>query len=656
MLSSKSFLCLDFGAGSVKAAEFEVNQAGGLSLKNYGIKALGIEGSQDSKREKVVLAAVQELLASKGFASKRMNVCAPGYHVFSKFVKLPPVDSSKVTQIIQYEAQQNVPYPLEETVWDYQIMGTTADGGMEVLLVAIKADVVEGLFRTAEGAGLKVELVDVSPAALNNAFRYNYGDLEGCTMLLDIGAKTSNLLFFEKGKVFARSINIGANSITQDFVAEAKMPFAKAEEIKVNEGFVSLGGAYEEPENPHQAAISKIARQVMTRLHIQVNQTIQFYRGQQGGSAPVRLFLAGGASIMPYTAQFFAEKLNVGVEYFNPFRSITIEPTVDLEELAKVAHSFGEVVGLGLRNLAQCPVELNLVPKSIRSKQAFARKKPYLIAAMASLILVVFAIGIFQGKVIEIKQASLGELKGQLTPLQAKAEELGKVEQSIKRRKDEVEVYTGYLKDRFFWAEALVEMRNLLVRSEQKMTVPGRDVGVWIEQLGTVEILDNEADDETLYNFNKGGNNMGMGGGMNMMSMMYYMQNPELMKRYFPQMYEMMNKGKSGGGGGMPGMGMPGMGMPGMPGMPGTEGDANRQRPASNTNLVTINVTFKALNLNRGGETAANSKLAYTVQEEFKNSTFFDSDGTKLSGELEPPEGETFNFKMVLKLKNEMQL
>ena len=89
---------------------------------------------------------------------------------------------------------------------------------------------------------------------------------------------------------------------------------------------MSLGGAYEEPENPHQAAISKIARQFMTRLHIQVNQTMQFYRGQQGGSAPQRLFLSGGASIMPYTAQFFAEKLNVPVEYFNPFRNVQIDP------------------------------------------------------------------------------------------------------------------------------------------------------------------------------------------------------------------------------------------------------------------------------------------------------------------------------------------
>ena len=160
------------------------------------------------------------------------------------------MDAGKVTQIIQYEAQQNVPFPLAEVVWDYQILGSTPSGELEVLLVAIKSDMVEGLFRVTEQAKLRLQLCDVSPAALCNAFRYNYGDLEDCTMLLDIGAKTSNLLFFEKGKVFSRSINLGANSITQDFANESKLKFDVAEKIKIDEGFVSLGGAYEEPENP----------------------------------------------------------------------------------------------------------------------------------------------------------------------------------------------------------------------------------------------------------------------------------------------------------------------------------------------------------------------------------------------------------------------
>src|SRR5271168_3209186 len=424
MLNTKTFLTIDFGAGSLKMAEFEVNESGRLLLKQYALRSLGAEGAQEASREAVILKALQQLVSEQGFRAKNVNVCAPGFHVFSKFVKLPPVDTSKVTQIIQYEAQQNVPFPLAEVVWDYQILGSTATGELEVLLVAIKSDIVEGLFRVTESAGLRLQLADVSPASLCNAFRYNYGDLDDCTMLLDIGAKTSNLLFFEKGKVYSRSINLGANSITQDFANESKLSWADAEKKKISEGFVSLGGAYEEPENPHQAAISKIARQFMTRLHIQVNQTMQFYRGQQGGSAPQRLFLAGGASVMPYTAQFFAEKLNVPVEYFNPFRNIEIDPAVNLEGLARVAHSLAEVVGLGLRNLANCPVEMNLMPESTLRWRNFNEKKPYLLCAIFSLVLVGFAVGFLFQQLAQQKVTELAKIQPQLDSANAQVQQL----------------------------------------------------------------------------------------------------------------------------------------------------------------------------------------------------------------------------------------
>src|SRR2546423_12358042 len=422
MLNTNAFLAVDFGAGTLKLAEFEVNEAGGLRLKQYGLKSLGAEGAQESTREATIQKALQEMLAAKGIKAKTVNVCAPGFHVFSKFVKLPPVDAGKVTQIIEYEARSNVPFPLEEVVWDYQILGSAPSGELEVLVVAIKADVVEGLFRVTETAGLHLQLTDVSPAALCNAFRFNYGDLEDCTMLLDIGAKTSNLLFFEKGKVFSRSINLGANSITQDFANESKLKYEVAEKIKIEEGFVSLGGAYEEPENPHQAAISKIARQFMTRLHIQVNQTMQFYRGQQGGSAPQRLFLSRGASIMPYTAQCFAEKLNVPVEYFNPLRNVQIDPSISLEELARVAHSMGEVVGLGLRNLAHCPVELNLMPESTLKWQAFNQKKPYFIATVFSLVAVVAAMGFIFDQLAGVRNVELQKAIEEVKPQETRSE------------------------------------------------------------------------------------------------------------------------------------------------------------------------------------------------------------------------------------------
>ena len=114
MLKGKSFLCADFGSGSFKIAEFELNASGSLRLLRYLIKPLGQEGMQEAQREQVLFKILSEAITEGAFTSKRLNLCAPASAVFSKFVKLPQVDANKVTQIIQYEAQQNVPFPLDD--------------------------------------------------------------------------------------------------------------------------------------------------------------------------------------------------------------------------------------------------------------------------------------------------------------------------------------------------------------------------------------------------------------------------------------------------------------------------------------------------------------------------------------------------------------
>jgi len=593
MLNTKAFLAIDFGAGSLKLGEFEVNEAGGLRLKGFAIKPLGAEGAQEATREATMLKALQEVLVEKNFQSRNINVCAPGFHVFSKFVKLPPVDAGKVTQIIQYEAQQNVPFPLAEVVWDYQILGSAPSGELEVLLVAIKSDVVEGLFRVAEQAKLRLNLCDASPAALCNAFRYNYGDLEDCTMLLDIGAKTSNLLFFEKGKVFSRSINLGANAITQDFANEAKLKFGVAEQIKVAEGFVSLGGAYEEPENPNQAAISKIARQFMTKLHIQVNQTIQFYRGQQGGSAPQRLFLSGGASIMPYTAQFFAEKLNVPVEYFNPFRNVQIDPSVNLEELARVAHSLGEVVGLGLRNLAQCPVEMNLMPESTLRWRAFNEKKPYFFCTVLSLAGVAFAVGFLFQQLAASKESEIANLEPRLQKLEAQAEKFKNAYAKLQATRAEADQITAWMEDQTYWGDVLAELRRALIRAEGDVVKkyaaqnPKMEAGIWVEQMMTSANLDN------------------------------FGANPNF---------------------------------------PANPANGGAPADASNGQTNSITLVCRAVD-ESGVDSAANNEVVYAVERELKASPVFNPNSAQSSAQISPVDANsTFTFSIMVAPQNPLKL
>ncbi len=621
-MKSKSYLGIDFGAGSLKVAEFEPTESGGICLRAFGSHPLGLGGAQEAAREGVIKKGLQTLLAEQGFGSKDINVCAPGFHVFSKFVKLPPVDSSKVTQIIQYEAQQNVPFPLEEVVWDYQILGTTTTGELEVLLVAIKTDLVEKLFKTAESNGMTLSLVDVAPAALCNAFRYNYGDLEGCTMLLDIGAKTSNLIFFEEGKVYSRSINIGANSITQEFANESKIRFPDAEKFKVEEGFVSLGGAYEDPDNPKQAQISKIARQVMTRLHIQVNQTMQFYRSQQGGSAPVRLFLAGGASIMPYTAQFFAEKLNVEVEYFNPFRTIQIDPSINLEDLAKVAHSFGEVVGLGLRRVVQCPVELNLMPKSSLRRQEFNQKKPWFIGTVFSLVAVIAAIGWFFSQLTQEKQSAVSQLVQRAAPLESLLNQLRPEESALSSQLQEVQELTRFVHEKYFWNDILTEVRGSIVAAERETErMLGVHTGIWISEIKPdIPGLDLTEVEEIDYYADEPGQQQ------------TFMMDAELMARY-----GLLPTGEFGGMGG---------------GMDDEEEDPEEGLVAR-LNLICKGVNRIGINQN------ANNQLAFNLLNQLHSRTnLFDPNETELTGELTPVSrmDNTFDFEITIKLTNPLEL
>lgn len=627
MLSSKSFLAVDFGAANLKLAEFELTDEGGLLLKQYGIRSLGQEGGQDGARDAVIQRTLQELLAEKGYGSKSLNICAPGFHTFSKFVKLPPVDTSKVTQIIQYEAQQNVPFPLDEVVWDYQILGAAASGELEVFLVAIKADIVEGLFRAAEAVGLRLQLMDVSPAALCNAFRYNYNDLEGCTMLLDIGAKTSNLLFFDKGTVYSRGINIGANAITLDFAKEARLSVAEAEQLKIDEGFVSLGGAYEEPDNPNQAAISKIARQVMTRLHIQVNQTIQFYRGQQGGATPQRLFLSGGAAIMPYTAQFFAEKLNLPVDYFNPLRNVQFDPSVNLEELAKVAHSFGEVVGLGLRNLAHCPVELNLMPKSSVKQQQWRQKQPFIIAAVFCLVLVLFAFGWFYDKVATVKAKALENLNGTVTPMRSAEQAMQSEMDRLRDAREELDQYIGWIEDRFYWATVLSNLKEALQSAEadqeqalKKDAKKDAKAGIWVERLVPVSSCPIFAGVNPTAPSAVPGPEPG--------------QPSSIVTPGAPRGGRNRNRG---GGGGSP--------------------SAGSSSSSGACEISTILLACRGVDMTPHAA-AGNTQLAYALQEAIKKHTdVFDPSGTQLSGKLAAEEGKfTFTFEMTVKLKRPVRI
>ena len=177
------------------------------------------------------------------------------------------------------------------------------------------------------------------------------------------------------------------------------------------------------------------------------------------------------------------------VEYFNPFRNVQIDPAVNLEELARVAHSLGEVVGLGLRNLANCPVEMNLMPDSTLRWRAFNEKKPYFIATIFLLALVAGAIGFLFQELAAAKESSISDLEPQVATIEDK---VGKMDQAYKRlqtTQGEANQVSAWMEERYYWGDLLTELRRVLIRSEDELKKkygaqkPGMEAGIWIEQM-----------------------------------------------------------------------------------------------------------------------------------------------------------------------------
>src|SRR4029077_656634 len=135
-----------------------------------------------------------------------------------------------------------------------------------------------------------------------------------------------------------------------------------AELRKKRDGFESLGGAYAEPADADIARVWKIIRNTMTRLPAELMRSISDYRAQQQGSAPERVFLCGGSASTPYMREFFHEKLQVPIAFFNPLRNVAVAESAPTQELSRSAHLLGELVGLALRTVTACPMELNLQP------------------------------------------------------------------------------------------------------------------------------------------------------------------------------------------------------------------------------------------------------------------------------------------------------
>ena len=463
MAAPSRIITLNLGMQTVTLAEFRASSRGGLTLVAFAQEELIADPAADATRPAQIEAAVSALRKGLRAGSKEQVIFSlPSQSVFTRFVKLPGSSPEEVDAIIGFEAQQNVPFPIDEVVWDYQIMGDAKDNQWDVVLVAIKADQLDEINASVNKGGLRTLTIDVAPMALSNAFRYNYSELTGCSLLIDIGARTTNLVFIENKRVFSRSIPLGGSTISAAIAKELKQDITLGEKLKIEKGLVGLGGNYAEPHDPGEAKISKIIRNAMTRLHAEIARSISFYRQNQSGGPPVRAFLCGGTVTLPYMIEFFSEKLQIPIEHFNSLRNVTVASEQMASQVTGRAHMLGEVVGCALRFVGNTPIEINVRPHSLVRQQDLSKRKPLLVLAALCALLVPTGWWLYFSHGTTVTERQLESVNADVNKLEAVAKRFDALQAETKRLQETAGPLILAANERSAWAEILEELGSRL--------------------------------------------------------------------------------------------------------------------------------------------------------------------------------------------------
>ena len=403
MAEYKTTVALEIGAQSVTMAVF-TPASKGFVLSRYARRDILLDPVEEGMRIDYVSHAVGELVKELRVRGKDVRDVVSGQKVFMRFIKLPALDTvDDMAEQVGYEAQQHIPFPLVYIVFDYQLLGTE-DGEQEVLLVAIKKDELDDLNGQVEANSLRTRSVDCSITSLYNAFKAAYPDETEPVMLLDIGAKTTDILFIEEGRFFTRSVTAA--------------------------GFISLGNGHTDTMPEEQANLASVIRNAMTRLSSEVQRTINHYRAQYKGTPPAKVYVCGGGARLAFTTDFLQSSLDLPVEIFNPIQSVSVGSKVNSEQLAMDALCLGPVVGAAITGAKVGAFQIDLVPTSVGKERAEKKLIPKVLLAGV----IALAGAGFCAYSVD-KEAKLAE--GQLRHAAASIEQVDRIHADMERKQED---------------------------------------------------------------------------------------------------------------------------------------------------------------------------------------------------------------------------
>ena len=346
---AKSIVGLDIGSSAIKA--IELKPAG----KGHRVTAIGVEPlPPDSIVDGAIIDgaavsdAIRRLLQPKTFRCKEVAASLSGNSVIVKKISLPIMTEQELSESIYWEAEQYIPFDIQDVNLDYQILdpgtGPDGQGSMDVLLVAAKKDKIGDYTGVIAQAGKTPVVVDVDAFALQNAYEANYG-FEPATVvaLVNAGASAININILNGAQsVFTRDVSLGGNAFTEALQKELGLPFEMAEQLK--HGHDVEGVTYEEAR--------PVLRAMADNVLLEVEKTFDFYKASAATDRIDRIVLSGGASRVEGFAELLQERFDTPVERFDPFRQVTFDgKKLGREDAGDLAAVSAVALGLALRRV-----------------------------------------------------------------------------------------------------------------------------------------------------------------------------------------------------------------------------------------------------------------------------------------------------------------
>lgn len=394
MAETRSAWGIDIGQAGLKAIKLRLEDDGqsARAVAFDYVPHPKILSQPDAVPDELIRQAVETFMSRNKVKNDLIGISVPGQTSLAKFIKLPPVEPSKVDEIVQYEAKQQIPFALEEVIWDYQTIGGGVEesGFMleaEVGLFAMKRDLVYNAMAPFTAQKAEIELVQVAPLALYNYLSYDVlgfrtdgqeepPDAEDYYIILDMGADNTTLLVSNGRTIWIRNVPIGGNHFTRALTREMKLTFAKAEHLKCNA-----------TKAPDPKAVFQAMRPVFNDYVTEIQRSIGYFGSVNRNANIKKVIGVGNGFRMAGLQKFLQQNLQYDVQRLDELKGVTGDGVLSDPLFIDNIMTFAVPYGLALQTLKATRIRTSLLPPEIVVQRLVRKKKPWAVGMAAGLLL-----------------------------------------------------------------------------------------------------------------------------------------------------------------------------------------------------------------------------------------------------------------------------